>query len=448
MLRSLKKFNKKEKDNLCLYPGCKNKVKSGRNRIDYNYCSIACQNASFQNDDTEFLNEEYEIVPESYNVDTTETQKWSQQPHTNSVISESTSQPSQSSSDADQWSRNPFRLLQQSSYSRPSQQGYTSTNNYYTSSKQPESNFSIWSNSAVEQDDLTFSPFAQTSNGSEEKTKEEPVQNQQFNHWVEEEEDDLFVDLPINYVRNNPPVQKTRQFHSFSQQSMDAAIRCSACSYLNNPIYSQCEMCYSPIGDLEFLNVPDTNMRQCPVCTYYNQQTMIDCEMCGNYLQEFEVRLNTRMTALEPTSALYIEIYGRFAATMPNARVLAIIRMQMPTRLVEAHEKYKNNMARRSPQRTAASVTFKMFHGTKCLCNPARYIGTDQWTYCPTNSRCGNGNSSTFGKCGGGRMWFAQNSNISFGYCSNTQIKTMYTVDVVSIAPPNSSIIIVDKNEA
>ncbi|RIB27611.1 hypothetical protein C2G38_2061513 [Gigaspora rosea] len=235
----------------------------------------------------------------------------------------------------------------------------------------------------------------------------------------------------------------------------DAAIRCSACSYLNNPNHSQCEMCYSPIGDLEFLNVPDPNMQQCPVCTYYNQQGFSTCEICGSFLKQLAPILNTIMTNLDPGSVQYREIYRRFAVNMPHSvQVLAIIRMQMPTRLVEAHERYKNDLARRSGV-TPASITHKMFHGTKCICDPSRF-GTAQWNYC-NNARngcgaCGiarNGNSSTFGRCGGGRMWFAQLSSISFNYCTpGAGIKTMFTVDVVSQIPPTQSVLIVNRNEA
>ncbi|CAG8676762.1 25439_t:CDS:2, partial [Dentiscutata erythropus] len=60
-----------------------------------------------------------------------------------------------------------------------------------------------------------------------------------------------------------------------------------------------------------------------------------------------------------------------------------------------------------------------------------------------------NGNSSTFGRCGGGRMWFAQQSNISYNYCTpGAVIKTMYTADVISLTPPTASVLIVNRNEA
>ncbi|CAG8759830.1 10295_t:CDS:2, partial [Racocetra fulgida] len=321
----------------------------------------ACQLASFQSSDTEPVND-YIVASNVYDVDATDTQQWSQL-QTNPVILESTSGSSQSSNDISQWSSNSFRSLQQSpgssSYSRPSQQGHTSTNDYHASSKQPGSNFSMWLNPNADQDNLDFSPFGQTSDSLPEEKKEEPVLNDSIDYyWIKDEgeEDDLY----------------------------DAAIRCPACSYLNNPIHSQCEMCYSPLGDLG-----DLNMQQCPVCTYCNQNATTICEMCGSYMQQLVTILNTRMTVLEPTNAQYIEIYRRFTATMPTVRVLAIIRMEMPTRLVEAHERYKNNLARQSPQRTPASVTHKMFHGTKCVCDPGRYIRGGQWTYCNANTRCG-----------------------------------------------------------
>ncbi|CAG8676778.1 25440_t:CDS:2 [Dentiscutata erythropus] len=392
MLRSLKKLGKKDNDTLCLYPGCPNKVKRGRNGIDFNYCSTACQLASFQSSNPEPVND-YEVAPEVYDVDATETQQWSQ-PQTNPVILESSSQSSQNSNDTSKFLRNPFRLLQQSSssssYFPTSQQEYTSTNDYYASSKQSEPNFSTWLDPNVNPDNLSFSPFEQTSNDSAEaKTvfcsnctyfvrpnrttceicgtnvkKEESVRNEPSNYWIkeaEEEEDDFNV------------------YHE------DAAIRCSACSYLNNPIHSQCEMCYSPIGDLEFLNVPDLNMQQCPVCTLYNQDNMTTCEACGSFLKQLTPILNTIMTVLEQTSDQYREIYRRFMATMPNVQVVAIIGMQMPTALVEAHERYKNDMARGS-RVTPESITHKMFHGTKCICNnPANYA---QWNHCRNNG-CG-----------------------------------------------------------
>ncbi|CAG8504627.1 9093_t:CDS:10 [Dentiscutata heterogama] len=492
---SLKKLGKKDNDALCLYPGCPNKVKRGRNGIDFNYCSTACQLASFQSINPEPVNG-YEVAPEVYDVDATETQQWSQ-PQTNPVILESSSQPSQNSNDTNKFSRNPFGLLQQSSssssYFPTSQQEYTPTNDYYASSKQSEPNFSTWLDPNVNPDNLSFSPFEQTSNDSAEaKTvfcsnctyfvrpnrttceicgtnvkKEKSVQNELSDYWIkkaEEEEDDLYIDVLTNHTPDDDKNHIICQSCMFlnhpllsyceiceSQLITDAAIRCSACSFLNNPIHSQCEMCYSPIGDLEFLNVPDLNMQQCPVCTLYNQDNMTTCEACGSFLKQLTPILNTIMTVLEQTSNQYREIHRRFAATMPNVQVVAIIGLQMPTRLVEAHERYKNDMARGS-RVTPESITHKMFHGTKCICNnPTNYA---QWNHCRNNGcgACGiarNGNSSTFGRCGGGRMWFAQQSNISYNYCTpGATIKTMYTVDVVSLAPPTASVLIVNRNEA
>ncbi|CAG8845191.1 21438_t:CDS:1, partial [Racocetra persica] len=171
MLKSLRKLRKNNNDTLCLHPGCQNKVGRGRNGIDFNYCSPTCQLASFQSSNTEPVND-YIVASEIYDVDVTDTQQWSQL-QTNPVILESTSGSSQNSNDISQWSRNSFRSLQQSpgssSYSRPPQQGYTSTNDYYASSKQPGSNFSMWLNLNADQDNLDFSPFGQTSDSLPEE---------------------------------------------------------------------------------------------------------------------------------------------------------------------------------------------------------------------------------------------------------------------------------------
>ncbi|CAG8536457.1 5800_t:CDS:2 [Dentiscutata erythropus] len=210
-------------------------------------------------------------------------------------------------------------------------------------------------------------------------------------------------------------------------------VECPTCSYSNNPNAAQCEMCYSPIDEKEFKDL--TESVQCPTCTFINNSSLITCEICnvelpgGAELKRIYIELytnTTRMMILNKDDPDYIAISQRFLVGLPRARINAILRLQMPKKLVDAHEQYKQQ---------TGFPTHQMFHGTNVRCNPERYYGQPGWEYCKDN--CGLCGISQYG------MWFARHSSVSLGYCGNVAIKAMFSVDIVSQTAQN--IIIVDK---
>jgi len=94
-----------------------------------------------------------------------------------------------------------------------------------------------------------------------------------------------------------------------------------------------------------------------------------------------------------------------FKAGIPAAKILAIFRMIMPARIINAHEAYKKQIAGNNP---VAGVTHRMFHGTHVACDATRYYGAPGWKHC-TAADCGlcgisqNGNSCARSKYGGSK---------------------------------------------
>ncbi|CAG8587852.1 14357_t:CDS:2 [Acaulospora morrowiae] len=235
----------------------------------------------------------------------------------------------------------------------------------------------------------------------------------------------------------------------YEETLIEFKVLCSMCSFLNAGHAAQCEMCYAPISDRPVNE--DTEMVQCTHCTYMNNSSILNCELCNEELpgaaekkRQYEEFYNarTRMTILNPKDNEYVKVQQRFLRGIPNARIQAIIRMNMPRRLVDAHERYK--------QATKMTVN-EMFHGTIVACNAERYYkdNNTEVNFCTVNcGLCGisqNGNLRNVSKHGG-RMWFARHSSISLGYCGAVPIKAMFSVEIV--ANNNQDIIIVDKEEA
>ncbi|CAG8529086.1 4491_t:CDS:2 [Acaulospora colombiana] len=125
----------------------------------------------------------------------------------------------------------------------------------------------------------------------------------------------------------------------------------------------------------------------------------------------------TQMVVLSEHDQDYIDVRRLFSNGLPLAKIHSIIRLQMPNKLVTAHENYKKEIALQCMV-PMQNNTYRMFHG----------------------------------------MWFASSSEISFGYCgissrqifdydaslSKNLILAMFVVDVVTLTP--GEIIIVDKN--
>ncbi|CAG8535490.1 10853_t:CDS:2 [Acaulospora colombiana] len=235
----------------------------------------------------------------------------------------------------------------------------------------------------------------------------------------------------------------------FEEMSNEFKIQCSKCSFLNKGYATQCEMCFLPIIDDPFTAEEASNMIQCPGCTFMNDSSVITCEMCNKELpgaaelkrvyEEF-YNSTTRIVRMNQNDPDYIAVQQRFLAGIPNAKIQAILRMNMPRRLVDAHENYKNQ---------TRQIVHQMFHGTRVACNPEKYYDNNaELTFCATGcGLCGisqNGNLCSVSKHSG-RMWFARHSSTSLGYCGSVQIKAMFSVDVVSPSTTPQDIIIVDK---
>ncbi|CAG8448636.1 3936_t:CDS:2 [Scutellospora calospora] len=141
----------------------------------------------------------------------------------------------------------------------------------------------------------------------------------------------------------------------------------------------------------------------------------------------------------------YEEVKKTFQQGLPANSIIGIFQLQMPTKLVNGHEAYKNKFAK-NLKKSKDNVTFKMFHGTKHNCDPQRFIDKRKPKFCRSNcGLCGiaqEGNQSKFSNYSG-KMWFAVNSYTSLGYCGNINIKTMFVVDVIAErCNPNGTIIV------
>ncbi|CAG8606563.1 12212_t:CDS:2 [Funneliformis caledonium] len=282
-------------------------------------------------------------------------------------------------------------------------------------------------------------------------------------------------------IKSPPPEQKNRTTAGgrFNQLETRAKKACSACSYYNDADSVQCEMCYSPIAGVArktTFNLPslfkhDVNMTQCPTCTFMNHPSMPQCEMCRNelpgsnaalqqlqfqqYLDNlpgpatkiFNLPLDDHDYMATQQVSLSKKLYAQFFKVgLPNARILAIFRVIMPARLIQAHETYKKQISGNQP---ANNVTHRMFHGTQVVCDATRLYGNAEWKFCAAVNcgLCGiaqNGNSCAKSKHGG-RMWFANTSQTSLGYCRTDPIKAMFVLDLISATGAANGIIIVDK---
>ncbi|CAG8597978.1 17999_t:CDS:2 [Rhizophagus irregularis] len=158
----------------------------------------------------------------------------------------------------------------------------------------------------------------------------------------------------------------------------------------------------------------------------------------------------TKLKTLSPKDEEYIEIKKLFQAGLPNKNILGIIRLQMPTRLIKAHEQFKRELAQNNIT-SESQICHRMFHGTKTafICKPQHFINNKCALFCKIGCGvCGivqEGNKTKYSRYNQ-RMWFANNSATSLSYCSSNNVKAMFVVDVVSTSP--NSILIIEKDEA
>ncbi|CAG8459511.1 6219_t:CDS:1 [Cetraspora pellucida] len=83
----------------------------------------------------------------------------------------------------------------------------------------------------------------------------------------------------------------------------------------------------------------------------------------------------TQMTVLCEQDQDYIIVKRMFFTDIPRAEIKGIIRLDMPTKLVKAHDKYKQRIAKKTGLKIEY-ITHAMFHGTTSSfdCNPERFL--------------------------------------------------------------------------
>ncbi|CAG8482638.1 9469_t:CDS:2, partial [Dentiscutata heterogama] len=150
---------------------------------------------------------------------------------------------------------------------------------------------------------------------------------------------------------------------------------------------------------------------------------------------------------------LSIITHAKYLGKICMQRPVLIIIIDMPTKLVEAHEKYK--------KQNYGMLTHIMFHGTKSLCDSQRFITNPRAGFC--KSGCGvcgimqEGNKIKYAS-NRRNMWFANSSSTSYNYCNTSLMyrcysdkyysttNAMFVVDVV--ARYYESVLIVERDEA
>ncbi|CAG8644333.1 18321_t:CDS:2, partial [Gigaspora margarita] len=154
----------------------------------------------------------------------------------------------------------------------------------------------------------------------------------------------------------------------------------------------------------------------------------------------------TQLTLLNRTDPEYEMIKNLFAIT---PKIHGIVKLKMPTKLENKHEKYKKFLVNYSV-RKPNTVTYKMFHGTKRwpLCDLLMFNdqGVDikkeneNPSYCQNHcGLCGILQQGNRKKCSKSskKMWFAQDANTSLNYCEyGTKTKVMFVIDCLTKTPP------------
>ncbi|CAJ0761644.1 24819_t:CDS:2 [Entrophospora sp. SA101] len=430
------------KDNLiCQRPGCNNICKIENNGIEVNYCSSSCQAKNYSSVDNNSMTNEIPQILQP--ISTYNTAKMNNNNNSG---------------------------------------GGSSSSSNMIDDDDESSDIPLWLSAPAERDliygDFIYDPISIPSNNA-----------------IKDDDDDLEISCPscTFFIRPNktvcemcgtivskkkeekktatatspPPLPSSVVIGRNATLSGSIELQCGSCSFINDPNSGQCEMCFLPLinknkNKFEHLfanKLPNNNNDkiQCLHCTYLNNSSSLTCEMChnelvggGESLRSINKNKKTIVIPLKMNDHDYMVTQQHFRVGLPAAKILTILRLQMPSRLVEAHEKHKKQIAKNG-NRNLESVTHKMFHGTRVCCNVVRYGGLAVWDFCKANCGvCGiatNGNSRKFSKHQG-RMWFANSSAISLGYCSNDPIKAIFIVDVISLVGPQANVIIVDKEES
>ncbi|CAG8494246.1 6793_t:CDS:2 [Ambispora leptoticha] len=155
---------------------------------------------------------------------------------------------------------------------------------------------------------------------------------------------------------------------------------------------------------------------------------------------------SVRMTQIQENDPDYSTVRSKFSFGLPNAKIIAIIRLQMPNEITQRYQNYSQNIALEKGV-PSENVIHRMFHGTVAACLPLDLIILNRLCkkFCGMCGIAKEGNKSVYSKRRG-KMWFASSSQVSLGYCGRNNMKAMFLVDVVS--PKCDRILIVDKDEA
>ncbi|CAB5154631.1 hypothetical protein GLOIN_2v1511084 [Rhizophagus irregularis DAOM 181602=DAOM 197198] len=169
----------------------------------------------------------------------------------------------------------------------------------------------------------------------------------------------------------------------------------------------------------------------------------------------FPLLTRTQMILLKKSDNDYITVKKMFYSEIPRGVIKGIIRLDMPSKLIKLHEKYKNKVAKLAGK-NVDDVTYSMFHGTTTStgCDPDRFLERNyplsEKSFCKKGcGMCGiiqNGNRKKFSKHNK-KMWFANSALISRDYTDgNHHTKVMFVVDIV--AQEHNYILVVNKNKA
>ncbi|CAJ0842258.1 9302_t:CDS:2 [Entrophospora sp. SA101] len=182
---------------------------------------------------------------------------------------------------------------------------------------------------------------------------------------------------------------------------------------------------------------------ECPNCAYLNHPIMIKCE--------------TRLTILSINDPDYIKFRNILISEIPKSNVKGVIKIDMPTKLLKNHEKYKKNISKKTGL-PLEKITHQVFHGTTTRfgCNPERFLVNHNFynenydcKFCKKGcGMCGilqYGNKKQLSKHSK-KMWFAHSTLVSRHYTGFNSIKVMFVVEVVS--KDNNWILVVRKNKA
>ncbi|CAG8820835.1 39143_t:CDS:2 [Gigaspora margarita] len=204
---------------------------------------------------------------------------------------------------------------------------------------------------------------------------------------------------------------------------------CPSCKFWNDSIMLECELCHTLFYPNNYVYITRTNALS---------RTSLSTSDIYSYLPNVE---NTQMTVLNDQDQDYIIVKRMFFSDIPRAEIKGIIRLDMPTKLIKSHEKFKKKIAKKSGLKTE-NITHSMFHGTTSSfdCNPERFLQGNR-EFCKKGC----------GVCGiakqGNKKKYSKHSKISNDYTNvNSHIQVMFIVDVV--ADKHDWIIVARKNKA